>query len=771
MRRIILVLSIICILGLSACNPNQPLLPDKSPVQASSSTVSDSINTIAPSFEPTLTPSPTVTLTPTPTYIWPLLEGTPIPDIFEPISDKNVHRLEEIESWGIGRPSEVVFSPDGENLAVVTSTGVHIFDSVTLKKIITLTPSGDMVNSNFVYSPDGSLAAARSSIYTYTIWNTDDGTIRNEVKIDGDPDFLLTPRLFNLEFSSDSLTLYALIGVAESTFKYYSWSSDGEIETTDIRIPGTEWYVMGTDSGLLYRPGVDFKSNTVAIRDYDSVILVSTIDGRVINTFQGSYECSRIAFSENGSTLAAACSNEVKVWNLETGNVVASLPGKDMAFSPDLKVIATFSINGFKASVSLYRLNENGSYQLTKFLGQGFVFNYVDNLARKKHMPFPRMESDQLISTDGSKLLLAKWPNEAPDSYQENIHLYLFDTTDGKIIQESIYKFYDWGQLIYPAFAPGNDNFVMATDSRIEMWQEFINEPLATLSITAGRVSGMTFSPSGESFAYIISGLDGELNFIKVVDPKSGLIQKEISHSEWGKIIRFSQNDHDLTFWSGFTRHRRVQISTGKIEDVYPSASSSDGSITAIANCQNNIEVISTSRETLVIPVNAIIDEVSVSPDGKRIASISEDQTIRLWNSEDGTQIALIEELGEWSNHLEFTSDSKYLFCLFDQRGRFALQMWNAYDGSLIRTFAVDSMLDYAISPDSTLIVIGTRSSYFQFFRIIDGQKVMSFYQPFLEEAFPILAFSSPSFTFSPDGKILAVGLGDGTIHLWGVKN
>jgi WD40 repeat protein len=112
---------------------------------------------------------------------------------------------------------------------------------------------------------------------------------------------------------------------------------------------------------------------------------------------------------------------------------------------------------------------------------------------------------------------------------------------------------------------------------------------------------------------------------------------------------------------------------------------------------------------------SSIVNSVAFSPDGKTLASASDDNTIKLWNRETGKEITTLTGHSLRVNSVVFSPDGKTLASASDDK---TIKLWNRETGKEITTLTGHS-------------------------------------------------FDVSSVVFSPDGKTLASASDDNTIKLW----
>ncbi len=129
------------------------------------------------------------------------------------------------------------------------------------------------------------------------------------------------------------------------------------------------------------------------------------------------------------------------------------------------------------------------------------------------------------------------------------------------------------------------------------------------------------------------------------------------------------------------------------------------------------------------LPNESPINALAMSPDGKTLAGAGEDFAVHLWDLESAKPIGKLSEHAEWIVSLAFSPDGKQL-ASGDFSGKVLL--WNVADGKKLRELTPRTTPPPKVPPDPT---------------------------------------RANALTFSPDGKTLAIGGGEGPVHLVGVAD
>ncbi|MCI0660390.1 MAG: choice-of-anchor D domain-containing protein [Acidobacteria bacterium] len=153
------------------------------------------------------------------------------------------------------------------------------------------------------------------------------------------------------------------------------------------------------------------------------------------------------------------------------------------------------------------------------------------------------------------------------------------------------------------------------------------------------------------------------------------------------------------------------------------------------------------------------VESVSFSPDSKTLASGSWDNTIKLWDVPTRFEIATFKGHEQSVYSVSFSPDGKTLASGSEDN---TIKLW---DMSTLREIATlkahaDSVYSVSFSPDGKTLVSGSDDNTIKLWDVPTRREIATLKG---HEA------GVPSITFSPDGKTLASGSDDKTIKLWNV--
>ncbi|BAQ59796.1 high-affnity carbon uptake protein Hat/HatR [Geminocystis sp. NIES-3708] len=197
---------------------------------------------------------------------------------------------------------------------------------------------------------------------------------------------------------------------------------------------------------------------------------------------------------------------------------------------------------------------------------------------------------------------------------------------------------------------------------------------------------------------------------------------------------------------------------------VYSVAFSPDSQYLASGSWDNTIKIWNVNngklKQTLTGHSN-IVYSVAFSCDGQYLASGSWDKTVKIWNVNNGQ---LKQTLTGYSNivySVAFSPDGSYLASgSWDK----AIKIWNVNNGKLKQTLTghSDDVYNVEFSPDGQYLASGSQDKTIKIWNVNNGQ---------LKQTLTGHFKSVNSVAFSCDGQYLASGSGDKNIKIWNVNN
>jgi WD40 repeat protein len=598
------------------------------------------------------------TTTPEPTSTDDLLTTTAT---VTPTEEPRKITVEEIGRLGKGSIIDLAWSPDGTMVAVSTSIGLYMLDSVNLEEIYFIETNYHVWN--FIFSSDGTLMAFEGDQDIIHIF---DVKTRSEKQVLHDDNV----KVGTLLFTPDNKTL---ISGGLSEFSFWDLETGKVTETWKGHNSGVRDLLISDDSSIL----ISTSSN---IQTGGMILIWDLVTSEIIASQDELYGVAKPVLSSDGAVLSYATNLGVYSWNFMTDEVVTisqrasycelfcgyDVISSDMSYIVYPGYFGDIVVKDGKTNEEIYTIDEI-EYRISAIIYSPDVTSFIsssdDGVIRKWDLltgellqsvdGFIRGIDVMCISPDGSTVTVGTMNGE----------IISWDIISMEMIQSINAYSNGFNALTYSL-----DGSVFASSAArdISIWNASTGELMHSFEVYGYRVRDLVFLP-GKSFLASISDLRVQLwdtadeYRLTNMGGIAGHILILAAFSD-GETIVSSGHNHTVDLWN-FTEGKIVERLKGHQDYVYSLAFSPDDQFLASGSADGVIHIwdIATGEISYTLYGNA--DEgasIAFSPDGEFLLSGNYDGTIQIWDISTGSEVLILPSGGYRIKELVFSSDGTF---------------------------------------------------------------------------------------------------------------
>ena len=568
------------------------------------------------------------------------------------------------------------FSPNGQYLAVSSSTGIWLYDTVNYREVTLL--SSQYPITNIAFSPDGNAIVGSSwgGLIQNQVWSvvtkekiaafSPDGGLGGAVAfLPNGKTIASTARRTIILW--DIVTEQELVRIeSEDTIDTLSVSHDGFLVAGAGRDGLVKVWEANTGQ-LINTFRHDAWVNSIAFSPTENILasgagdttvkLWDTVTGTEIYTIPNPDRIGAVAFSPDGKTLAwqgagtHTLPDTINLWDLTTQSFIAVYEIATsvsnfincLALSPDGKTFVT--VDHFYDIVKVWDINTGNTIDLGHIGLSPFHFD-LNNIGLT---PISFSPDSTMLATGGTRGIklwdvntgrdVANIPIKPRTSVTHTSFLRDDRTLAYRVSGEKFIRLWDVPtqtqtgiienpSVDYWAFSPDGKTLASAAERIITLWDVVTGQRIATLEGPLGRVRHITYSPDGNTLA--AASWDKTVRLWDIATNQNIQTFKGTSHATFspdGTMLLFRENGSGVVVWNLITRDKTI-IPKNIFMAFLP-----DSSMMLLRSFpRGSVSVWDAKTSTFIATLDAVIFEdwkrPIFSPDGQTLAIMGQDSTI-----------------------------------------------------------------------------------------------------------------------------------------------
>lgn len=693
--------------------------------------------------------------------------------------------------------TKVVLSPDGQSLAAIAKNAQQVkVWSVASGKLRYQLDGFKQAVEKLAFSTKGQWIIAASNDRTVQVWQANTGQFQSQ--------HTFPQRIHHLEPNPDGQSILVAGG---SLVQLWHLSTGRSLKSFHHPKPVTsaifsrsgQWMATGSEdgttriwrvkTGLLHQVFASLSPLTQRSRNQSQPVM--------------SPQDLRVLFSPDEYALAVLTTNQVRLWNLQTGQLQTQIhhtslqAGNTIVFSPDSQRIVTTGFNPSHNPLahSIYFWDSKTGQQVESFRGHGreitaMQFSPDGSLLATSSQDtsvrlwatdiggeFPTLqtatEPPQWFTFRRSQLT-TRMPSGTPSLIPRRTPITSNRVAnqetpilDGTIVETSP------GDV-----TPVNEVVTVAVNGTIQRWNLLKHEAVAGLQLLRADPSGLsviTQSPHIKA-VHLLKQLGDSIGFWKPPQASShsvatpairppqrleSIVESKLSSVETAKTGKVRVFSEPPTHLVGKILSKTALTGVGfSLDSQFIAAADRSGSVDLWQiqpdETVKQLHHLEASTNRFGTSDTNSIHQLVFSPDNQELLGVSKDRVIHLWNVQSGKLLKRFQGHEATIEQVQFSPDGQRIVTASEDR---TARIWQVSSGKLLTVLTHhDGVTSAYFSPDGQLVVTASRDGTARVMDATTGtlRVVLTGHRG------PVLDAK-----FSSDGRMIVTAGEDGTARLW----
>jgi len=275
------------------------------------------------------------------------------------------------------------------------------------------------------------------------------------------------------------------------------------------------------------------------------------------------------------------------------------------------------------------------------------------------------------------------------------------------------------------AYSPTGKEFAVGSTNGITIFDDSTKEQKLLIKSDTW-VRAIAYSSTGDKLAAAFFD-----NTAKLINPRTGDIEKVFLHPEWVRCVNFTPDDQYLITCADDNYVRFWNVSNGVLyrsikfnQPLRTIAISPNGLLLAIGLQDGSIEIFDTNKFTWITTLlghKGWVRSLAFSPDNTLLASGAFDATIIVWDLGQMSDRFTLKGHQSSILSLTFTNNGKYLISGSVDR---SIKLWDVHNGENVKTLTGHEGFIYsvAVSGDDSHILSGGADNTVRIWDLNDSQ-------------------------------------------------